>query len=56
MRLAEATGLKKKNPGSYSFLKAALYVEDGKHARAVEAARKRDYAKALSRKGVKGDA
>ena len=56
MRIAEATGLKKKNPGSYSFLKAALDVEEGKHARAVEAARKRDYAKARSRKGVKGDA
>ena len=56
MRIEEATGLKKKNPGSYSFLKAALDVEEGKHARAVEAARKRDYAKARSRKGVKGDA
>ena len=56
MRIAEATGLKKKNPGSYSFLKAALDVEEGKHARALEAARKRDYAKARSRKGVKGDA
>ena len=56
MRMADAAGLAKKNPGRYSFLKAALEVEEAKHATKVEAARKKEYAKARSRKGVRGDA
>lgn len=56
MRVALATGLEKKNPGAYSFLKAALDVEEAKHSKLVDAARKRDYAKARKSKGVRGDA
>ena len=56
MRVALATGLEKKNPGAHSFLKAALDVEEAKHSKLVDAARKRDYAKARKSKGVKGDA
>lgn len=56
MRVAEATGLAKKNPGRYSFVKAALEVEEAKHAKKVEEARKAEYARARSRKGVRGDA
>ena len=56
MRVAEATGMAKKNPGRYSFVKAALEVEEAKHAKKVEAARKAEYARARSRKGVRGDA
>ena len=36
MRVALATGLEKKNPGAYSFLKAALDVEEAKHSKLVD--------------------
>lgn len=55
MCIVEVMGLKKKNLGLYLFFKVVLDVEEGKYARAVEVARKRDYAKVRSRKGVKGD-
>ena len=56
MRVAEATNLKLKNLGKFQFLKAALDLEEEKYAKLVDAARKRDYAKARQQKGVRGDA
>jgi len=56
MRVAVASGMKTKNPGSYSFLKAALDVEEAKHAKLVDAARKREYARERTKRGVRGDA
>ena len=56
MRVAETTNLKTKNIGKFQFLKAALDLEEEKYAKLVDAARKRDYAKARQQKGVRGDA
>ena len=56
MRVAVASGMKTKNPGSYSFLKAALDVEEAKYAKLVDAAKKREYKLERSKRGVRGDA
>ena len=56
MRVAIASGMQTKNPGSYSFLKAALDVEEAKYAKLVDAARKREYTRERSKRGVRGDA